>query len=456
MSRLLLTLTALILVFGAGFGASMLLCRNASRVALTELIALSWLLGTAVVSLSLWLLAILLRGVWLQIGVTIISLALALGGVALFRKERVQMPRSLSWIEYALAAFLLLELAVICLVTFQHTLGWDGLLIWELKARYAYLNGGALPAAYFSDATRAYSHPDYPLYLSMIEMWLYLWIGDPDQFYVKLIFPVFYAAGVVLLAHAGASLSRKRWSGLLVANLFLFVPFLTRAAGGIVLGYADVPLSIFYVAAFYFLSVFTLENSKTSLAIFVAIGAILPWLKREGVILWFVLTCCGAWMIWRRRGILPALVSFLPGVCVLASWQTYLSAMHASISRDFSPISLSLFLSNFHRLGPVLQGLIKEATNISHWSFLWYLTPVAILSCAVRHRSQRLTLLVICSIAPIILYCGTYLFSAWPDYLHHVRSSLPRLLLHVVPVSILSIALALAPRQPISANEGRP
>ena len=84
----------------------MLLFPNASRVAITELIALSWLFGTAVISLSLWLLAILLRGVSLQIAVTIVSLALTLGGIALFRKERVQMSRSLSWIEYALAAFL--------------------------------------------------------------------------------------------------------------------------------------------------------------------------------------------------------------------------------------------------------------------------------------------------------------------------------------------------------------
>jgi hypothetical protein len=78
--------------------------------------------------------------------------------------------------------------------------------------------------------------------------------------------------------------------------------------------------------------------------------------------------------------------------------------------------SLSLFRSNFHRLGPVPQCLIKEATDIPHWSFLWYLTPVAILSCALRNHSERQILLVICSIAPIVVYCCTSLFSAWPDY----------------------------------------
>jgi hypothetical protein len=155
-------------------------------------------------------------------------------------------------------------------------------------------------------------------------------------------------------------------------------------------------------------------------------------------------------------GALPAIVSLLPGICVLASWQIYLGAMHTGIARDFSPISLSLLRSNFHRLGPVLQRLIEEASNISHWSFMWYVKPVAILSCAQRNRSERQILLVICSIAPIVLCCCTYLFSAWPDYLHHVRSSLPRLLPHVAPLSMLSIALALAPRQLVSANEGGP
>lgn len=455
MSLLLPTATALLIIFATGFGVSSLFMRNAQRIAVADLIVSSWLLGAAIISLSLWLLGILIRGVSLQVAVTIISLALALIGLAQWRRNKrsLRVPWLRNWIERSLAIVLGLEIALVFVLTFKHTLGWDGLVIWELKARYAYLNGGTLPFDYFSDSTRSFSHPEYPLFLPMIEMWLYFWIGNCDQYWVKLIFPVFYAVGMILLAQAGASWSGKRWIGLLAANLFLFVPALTCMAGGVVLGYADVPLSIVYLAAFYFLTVFARENSTASLSIFIALAAILPWIKREGAVLWFVLALCAAVIIWRRRGFFAALLSVLPGICILASWQIYLHAMHARPPQDFLSSDLHVLSSNFCRLGPILQSLIDEATTRSHWSLLWFATLTAFLCLAIRHRSERAILLVICSFAPLALYCGTYLFSAWPDYLHHVRSSLPRLLLHIAPLSILTIALALAPRPSRSATE---
>jgi hypothetical protein len=445
MSSFIATVTALLTIFGAGFGVTSLFLRNVKQIAVAELTGLSWLLGAAVMSLSLWLIGMLLRGVSLHIAIAFIALGLTLMGIAIFRnrKLKVRIPRLRGWLEYALVFFLCLEIGTVLLLTFKHTLGWDGLLIWELKARYAYLNGGALPAHYFSDAPRVFSHPEYPLFLPMLETWIYFWIGDCDQYWVKLIFPLFYAVGMILLAQAGTFWSGKRWIGLLVANLFLFIPFLTRAAGGIVLGYADVPLSIVYLAAFYFLSIFVRQNSGAAWSCFIALAAILPWIKREGVVLWFVVTACGAWIIWRRRGIFPALLSFLPGVCVIVGWQIYLKAMHVSPAQDFDSIGLARLYANLYRFGPVLRSLISEAEAIEHWSLLWFATMAAFLCFVIRGRGQHALMLVICTIAPIALYCGVYLFSAWSDYLHHIESSLPRLLLHVAPLSMLAIALAL-------------
>jgi hypothetical protein len=447
MSSLVPTLAALLLIFVAGFGVRSFLLRNAQSIALGELIALSWFSGAALISLSLWLLGRFLHGVPLQFVVAIISVGFALAGFMHWRRQKisVRIPWPLTWFEGALLFLLCLEFALVFLLTFKHTLGWDGLVIWELKARYAYLNGGALPPEYFSDATRAFSHPEYPLFLPMIETWIYFWIGDCDQYWVKLIFPVFYASGMVLLAQAGADWSGRRWIGLFAASLFLFVPSLTCMAGGIIHGYADVPLSLVYLAAFYFLSVFARGNSINSLSIFIVLAAILPWIKRDGLILWFVLTICAVFIIWRRRGIFPAILSILPGICVLGAWQIYLHVMHARIPQVFLPINFSILSSNLYRLGPVVQALIDEVTELSRWSLLWFVVPVAFVSLAFRHRDDRAIALIICCLAPIALYCGTYLFSASPDYLHHVHSSLPRLLLHVTPLSILSIALALAP-----------
>lgn len=448
MTSLIATLAATLIIFGTGLGTSLLFMRNRTRVALAELIALSWLLGGAVISLSLWLLGMVLRGVPLQMAVTFISVGLALFGIAQWRKRQglVRIPWPLSWIEVALAILLGLEIALVFVLTFKHTLGWDGLVIWELKARYAYLNGGALPSAYFSDATRVFSHPEYPLFLPMLETWIYFWIGEPDQYWVKLIFPIFYAVGMLLLAQAGAAISGRRYLGLIAANLFLFVPFLTRFAGGVVLGYVDVPFSIVYLAAFYFLLVFARDNSAGGLSIFLVLAALLPWVKREGAILWLVLAVCGAFTIWRRRGILPALASLLPGIGMIASWQIYLRAVHSRSAQEFLPVTLSTLSSNAHRLGPILRSLFKEMTAISHWNLLWFATLIAFLCIMVRNRRREVWILITCTVLPIALYGGTYVFSAWSDYQHHVDSSLPRLLLHVAPLSILAIAFALAPR----------
>jgi hypothetical protein len=457
MSSLIPAFIALVMIFAAGFGTSMLFLRLAQRIAVAELIALSWLFGTLVASLSLWLLGTVMRYGSLHIAVTIICVASAIFGIVLLRRAepRLHWPWPKNWQERILALLICLEVAAVFLLTFKNSLGWDGLLIWELKARYAFLNGGGLPVAYFSDATRAYSHPEYPLYLPMLELWIYFWVGDCDQYWVKLIFPVFYAVGILLLVQAGSSWSGKRWIGLLIGNLFFFVPFLTRVEGGVITGYADVPLSIVYLAAFYFLSIFARENSTTALAIFVALGATLPWVKRDGIILWFVLGACGSSIIWRWRGIFLAMFSLLPGICVIAGWQIYLRQMHVQAPRDFLSVTPSVLLSNFHRVGPVMHSLLKESITMEHWSFLWYLTLIAFFCLAWRNRSERALMLLICTAVPIGLYCSTYFFSAWPEYSQHVSSSLRRLLLHVAPLCMLSVALALAPRQ-IPASNKRP
>jgi hypothetical protein len=455
MSSLLPALIALLTIFAAGFGTSMVFLRKSQRIRVAELAGLSWLFGTIVVSFGLWLLGMTLRDASLHIALSIVCLALAIAGIVLFIRNgrpRLHSGWPQNWAERALVLMIALEIAAVFVLTFKDSLGWDGLLIWELKARYAFLNGGALPLAYFSDATRAYSHPEYPLYLPMLETWVYFWIGDCDQYWLKLIFPVFYAAGVLLLGRAASSWSGRRWIGLLTANLFFFIPCLTRAVGGVINGYADVPLAFFYLAAFCYLSIFARENSRTALAIFVALAAALPWIKRDGVILWLVLASCGSWIIWRRRGVVSAMLSLLPGIFVIAAWQIFLRRMHVHTPREFLSVTPSVLLSNLHRLGPITLSLLKELSTLRHWSLLWLLTIFAFFCLAWRNRSERTLVLFICTTLPIALYCLTYFFSAWPEYSEHVSSSLGRLLLHVAPLALLAIALALAPRQ-MAASE---
>ncbi len=181
----------------AGFGATSFLVR--SRLTKSEHFALAWLLGTAVVSFTLWLGGFVIRGVALQICVSAICVAFGVIGARRWRKfaNVARTPRS--HFEKIFIAVFALELMSILYLSIQHTLGWDGLTVWEMKARYAFLNGGALPTEYFRDTSRWFSHPEYPLLLPLTESWFYTWFGDVDQFWIKLIFPIWYAAAMSIL-----------------------------------------------------------------------------------------------------------------------------------------------------------------------------------------------------------------------------------------------------------------
>src|SRR5207244_2477435 len=168
------------------------------------------------------------------------------------------LPLPSSPVEWLLTALLLLELLAVFFVSLKHTLGWDGLFNWEIKARYAFLNNGVIPSSYYSSSGRAFSHPEYPLAIPFTELWLYLWMGVPHQFWIKTIFPLFYIFGVLLLGLFVTRLTGRRWLGLFVALLVPLVPFVIAIPGGVIVGYSDIPIGVFYLTAFGYL-LFTFE-----------------------------------------------------------------------------------------------------------------------------------------------------------------------------------------------------
>jgi hypothetical protein len=457
MISLVAAITAITTILGAGLGA-IALCGE-RKIAATELLALSWFCGMAIVSVMLWILSFFLRGATLQAAVTLGCVSLSIFGVKNFRRRRPTLfshPKP-SYFEVALLGLLGLEMVLIVYASFQHTLGWDGLLIWELKARYAFLHGGALPSSYFTDSTRVFSHPEYPIGLPLTEMWLYLWMGDCNQFWVKILSPVFYLAGMILLAHGASELAEKRWVGLLAAVLFLFVPSVNTAPGGVFVAYADLPLGFFYLGAVVYLIRYLRDGARFSLVMFSALAAALPWIKRDGMILWGILAMASGIILWRRKNLAAALLSFLPGICVIAAWSVFLASVHAPLATGFVPATANALVANSGRIGSILHALATEMFETSRWSLFWPAVALSFACSAWRQRSEHVLLLATVIILPIGLYSGTYIFSGWSSYLVHIERSLPRLLMQVTPVAWLAIALALRapePNQPV--DEIRP
>src|SRR5437762_4599799 len=224
-------------LFVAGYGLLTFLVRQETRLSLTEQIAFSWLLGTGAVSLLLWIFGLFVHGVLLPALVSIVCLLLGFVGW----RRMVSLPprRTPKSLEIFLGIVIIIEIAIVFYLSFVHTLDWDGLLNWEIKARYAFANGGVLPATYFSDSGRAFSHPEYPLAIPFTELWLYFWLGEADQFCAKTIFPIFYVVGIFLLIALGKRLAGREWIVLIMVSFLFFVPQMTVVFGSVIAGYAE-------------------------------------------------------------------------------------------------------------------------------------------------------------------------------------------------------------------------
>ena len=98
---------------------------------------------------------------------------------------------------------------------------------------------------------------------------------------------------------------------------------------------------------------------------------------------------------------------------------------------------------NFGRLRDIFRILFEEVSEPVHWSIFWLLAAVAVVYLFTSRKLEKV-ILAGAVVLPVILYSLIYLFSSWPSYTAHMTSSVPRLLLHVMPAGWLAIGLALS------------
>jgi hypothetical protein len=428
---------AVAVVFAAGIGIALLVC-GGKACGVAETISSAWFFGTGAISISLWVCGWVVTGVALQLAVTTIALVLFVSGMRR-TKLRFVWPQ-LTRLEFCLVALVAIELLIVTTTSFRHTLGWDGVLNWEVKARYAFENGGVLPRTYFATAGREFTHAGYPLAIPFTELWVYLALGAAHQFWAKTIFALYLISGTILLAATIARLTSRRWLGLAAAAVLLFVPQLATGIGGAISGYADLPLSFVYCSAVAYAAIAGSQRDDGALHLFAGFLALLPWFKQEGIVLWFVAAvtgaiCCSR-MISRRR-----LLLFLPGLMLFAAWHIFLRMMNAHANSEYALPPLAEIPG---RLQTVADAVFVQIGNMEQWSILWFVVALAACQLLIMKRTRATIATLLSAIAPTAFYCAAYLFSTWSSLPQHIGTSLPRLLMQTVPVSVLVIALAVA------------
>jgi hypothetical protein len=201
-------------------------------------------------------------------------------------------------------------------------------------------------------------------------------------------------------------------------------------------------MSVFYLAALGYLLCWYREDTASNISIFAGCLALLPWIKSEGLILWLLLVFFGLCLSLPKHRTRQVTLALLPGLLIVVGWRLYLRLMHTFPSSDFAHPSFSLLHQNFGRLADIGRVFSEDISTPVYWSIFWLLAAVAI-GYALAARKLEKVILAMAVLLPIVLYPLAYVFSTWPSYTAHMTSSLPRLLLHVVPAGWLAIGLAL-------------
>jgi hypothetical protein len=436
--EIVLFAVALLLIIAAGCGIALLALQRNRPTSAIELLCLSFLFGAGFVSLALFAFGFLISGFRLRLMIAACCLALLALGLRA-RPERfdwrfAQPARKRDWG----LAILLIGLAA--LVSGLRAMGWDGLLNWEIKARVAFLNGGAIPMSFYSDPTRPWTHPEYPLLLPLAEAWLYGWMGRANQEMAQLLFLIFFAAALGLLYVGVSRFSGRRAQWVAMAMILLAPQLIFSGQGGVSSGYADFPLSVFYLAAVILLLEFYEEGGDTLALPFGLLAGLLPWVKMEGVILWSCLMTMGMVKVIQRRDWRGAAVVVCPGLVMLTGWRVFLFFAKPSTGEVFLPVTPSTARNNLWRAPQIAQAASYELLNWRHWGPLWIAVIAATCFLIARRRSADRLVLPAAVFLPIALYAGTYIFTAW-DFLYHMDNSFPRLLIHVSLVAALLVAV---------------
>ncbi len=409
--------------------------------------ALILLLGFGYISIALFALGFLFSGAAL-IGVVTAG-AIALYVVSRFRpaptlavEPVAKVPITVT--EWIFVGILCVQALFIFWTVVTYPLGWDGLTIWEMKAQIAFANDGRLPAEYFRDATRSWSHVHYPLYWPYAETWLYLCMGGVDQGWVRSLGGIFYVAALGLIAGAVTRLGGTRLAGLIAASLLFFLPILTAMPAGVFSGYADFPLAVLYLAAVCRLPFWDSPFRTTNDRLLAVLAMLVVWTKTEGKILFGALLLSAAFVVtvrgrqWRRL-----IVIATPAILLLIVHAAFLRHVGALQDKNYASPTPQNLIAHVDRAAPVAKAIGTQFLNLKNWSLLWpgaLLALVTLASCGKPRTALQLTAVLA---LPLPAYGLAYLLSTWPDYERHIHTSLSRLLLGLAPVALLAIGLAI-------------
>jgi hypothetical protein len=444
LANVLLFSSALILVLATG---SLIAAQFFSRVILrfTELMALSFGLGTGFIFLEMF--AVSWAGYRLRSGVLYAILAVNL--VVLLPFAFVKLKKVLAaqrqpdkskhgFIEILLIAVILLTTSLILVDSFVLPINsWDAIAIWSFKAKIFY-SETIRHTLYFTDQTKSYSHPDYPVMIPFIQSYFYHAAGRVDDRLARMLFPSYF---IFLLLFVYSALRRglERKHALFFTALLASLPcFLSESVSG----YVDVPFAFYYFPAILYLYLWMKENAADYIMLSAVFSALTVFAKNEGTAAFLIsAVALAAFIILNRKKecLRHAGYYLVTSVVIMLPWLIFKRNITVIQEDYFSKLSLHNVFGNFDRLSVIFPSLFREFARLSNWNILWLIFAPAIIAGYKNFTRDPMRSLALILLMNIGLYVLIYVITPW-DAQELIGFTLTRLLIHVAPIVVFICA----------------
>jgi 4-amino-4-deoxy-L-arabinose transferase-like glycosyltransferase len=257
-------------------------------------------------------------------------------------------------------------------------------------------------------------------------------------------------AGYAALAYGAVRSFVPRGPAALLAAVLIAPPILLVYAAS---GTAELPLLLYMLATFSLLLRWLATRRFGELHLAAITLAFAAQTKNEGLALAIIVLIATALFAARDnwRQVLPAA---LLGMLVLLPWLILRQGLPSTHEDYGSRLEPRLFLTNLHRLDPILRAAARQVVNVQAFGLLWpMIIPLMLFGGRGLARTPAARVLLAVLVAQAIVYLLMFVVSPWElDAL--LNTALDRLVLHLTPAAALLAAacwreLFGAPRGPI-------
>lgn len=447
--RFLLSIFSILLI---GYSLLRLFFFPNKRLALGEIIVLSFGIGTSFVSLETISLSFI-KG-FLNVGhLLLFQLIILIAAILKFKKDFIpkwetSSSEKLFYSWYSILFFIFIAWEIIYVILEAGSLPfnlWDAWGNWGLKAKIIFSEKN-FPYKLWTEFPwiKHPAHLDYPLLVPFAEAYIYLFLGKVYDPLAKVFCSLHYFGLVVLFYYY---LKRKFNINFTLGCTFCLVS-IPNLVGISPTGYME-PVLIFYVTGGILYIKRYLEEKDNHLlllgTLFIGLGMLT---KNEGLSLWLALFLSSVLLtlLFRLNVDKKKFIFFILFIPLLIYFPWFVFKQILGLKSEFFLSSFQSLLKNIfvlvqQRLPLIFNIWIKNVLDLQKWNVLWVCFPLSIIWFLFRRFKNIYAFFLFIVMFQMIFNFIIYII--WPVDIFelelHILNSLDRLLTDIAPLSLLFI-----------------